>query len=172
MQLWWIIIGTLIVQEGISTTVVLLDAVHAHYSLWAIHAIWLVVTIVQIFAGYFLGKWIQGRFASSKLEQWIQKYADKLEVSIGERGEEIALLLASALVSPAATSLLASWLDLSLTRVFIFALLGDLIWYLSEWVTVFGATEIMTYVKYGAVVVFVLAVVWFVASRVGKRTEA
>jgi membrane protein YqaA with SNARE-associated domain len=168
MNLWLLIIGALTLQEGLSTTVILLDAVHAHYPLLLIHAIWLFVTVLQIVAGYFLGKWIQKRFGNSKAEQWFKKSAGKLEKSIGKQGAELALVIASALVSPAATSFLASWLDLSLTKIFIFTLLGDFLWYLSEWVTVYGATQILSDVKYGFVVLFVIAVAYIAASRLRK----
>ncbi len=118
----------------------------------------------------FLGKWIQKRFANTKAEQWFKKYAQKLDASIGKRGAELALILGGALVSPAATAFLASWLDLSLTNIMIFVVFGDFLWYLSEWVTVYGATWILADAKYGVIIVVALVIVWLVASRVRRST--
>lgn len=169
MSLWLLIIGALTLQEGLSTTVVLLEAVHNHYPLILIHLIWLVVTVAQIYLGYYIGKWIQTRYKYSKFERWLEKYARKLDDSVGKRGELLALLLASAIVSPAATALLASWLDISITRIVTFALLGDFLWYLSEWATVVGANALLTGVKYGAILVLASALIWLVLSHTKKR---
>jgi membrane protein YqaA with SNARE-associated domain len=170
MSLWLLIISALTVQEGLSTDAVLLEAVHAHYSVWIIHAIWLFVTVVQTLAGYFLGKWIRRRFADTKMERWFEKSARKLEASIGKQGEAVALVLGSAIVSPAATAFLAAWLDISLTKILAFVVLGDFIWYALTWVTVVGATTIISDLKYGVVIVFVIAVVWLIASRFRKSS--
>jgi membrane protein YqaA with SNARE-associated domain len=168
MSLWLLIISALTIQEGLSTDVILLEAVHAHYSLWLIHAIWLVVTVAQIYAGYYLGRWVRTRFANTKAERWFERSAQKLEESIGKRGEEMALVLASAIVSPAATAFLGAWLEISFTRILIFTLLGDFIWYVLTWVTVFGATQIISGLKYGLVIVCIIAVGWLLASRFQK----
>ena len=168
MSLWLLIISALTLQEGLSTDVVLLEAVRAHYSILLINLIWFFVTATQTLAGYYLGKWVQKRFANTKAERWIEKSAQKLKKSIGKRGEEVALVIGSAVVSPAATAFLAAWLDLSLLRVFIFVVLGDFIWYALTWVTVIGATRILADAKYGVVIVFVLAIVWLIASHFKK----
>lgn len=142
MSFWLIIAGTLFAQEGLLTLAVLLKAEQLHYSLLAIHAIWLIVTLFQIWLGYVIGKWIQKKFANSKFEIRLKKYAESLDHSIGKRGEAVALILMSGIVSPGLTALLGSWLNISFRNIVIFALIGDLIWYVSEWVTVIGATNI------------------------------
>src|SRR5665213_634522 len=140
MSLWWLLTVALLVQEGISTTVLLLKAYQEHYPLILIHLIWFVVTVVQIYAGYYLGKWIQTRFKNTKFELWMKKSTHRLDKHIGTSGEAIALMLVAGLVSPAIAALGASWLDISFVSVLIFALIGDLFWYVSEWATVFGVS--------------------------------
>ena len=153
MTLWLLLTVALVVQEGLSTTVLLLQAYQRHYPLYLIHILWLLLTILQIYAGYYLGKWIQKRFAGSKFESWMKKSTAKLEKMIGERGEAIALILISGIVSPAFAALGASWLEISFTKVLIFALIGDLLWYLSEWVTVIGAAHLFSDVKADSAIV-------------------
>ncbi|MBA3789196.1 hypothetical protein H0X32_02255 [Patescibacteria group bacterium] len=170
MTLWFLIIISLIVQEGLSVTVLLLKAYQLHYPLFAIHAVWLVVTVFQIYTGFYLGKWIQKRFTDSKFERWMKKAAHKLEGIIGERGEEFALIFMSALVSPALAALGASWLEISFTKVLIFGLLGDLLWYISTWITVIGAAHLLSDVKGdAAIVIGALLVLYFVFKFARKK---
>jgi hypothetical protein len=159
MTLWWLLIGALTIQEGVSTTVLLLEAHQKHYSIFLITLIWLVVTVLQIYAGFYLGKWIQKRFSGTKFEAWLKKSQQSFEKYIGKTGESFGLILVSGLVSPAVAALGASWLDISFMQVFIFALLGDFLWYLSEWITVLGLTQLVA----GAHVETIIVIIGFVA---------
>jgi membrane protein YqaA with SNARE-associated domain len=147
MSLWLLLTLALLVQEGVTTTVLLLEAYQQHYPLILIHLIWLVVTVFQIYAGYYVGKWIQKRFAGTKFESWLKKSAHSLEKHIGASGESIALVLVSGIISPVVAALGASWLEISFTRVLIFAGIGDLLWYLSEWITILGLTKLISGAK-------------------------
>lgn len=158
MSFWLVITGVLFIQEGIATLAVLLTAYQLHYPLLAIHAIWLAATVIQICLGYALGKWIQKKFADSKVEKRVKKYAESLDRSIGKRGEAVALILLSGIVSPGITAFLGSWLNVSFRNILIFAVLGDLIWYVSEWVTVIGATDIASLVRIGPLFILIAVV--------------
>ena len=171
MYLWLLITIALTVQEGLSVLAVLLRAYQLHYSLWIIHAIWLAVTIGQIFLTYFFGKWVQKSFARSRFELWIEKSARLLEKNIDSRGESVALMLLSSIISPAITAFLASWLEIPFTNVFIFALLGDFLWYVSTWATVLGAVEILLKVKEGLLVLITLAIIVVLITHFRKSRK-
>jgi membrane protein YqaA with SNARE-associated domain len=169
MSLWLLITAALTVQEGLSVLAVLLKAYQLHYSLWIIHLIWLSVTILQIVLAYFLGKWIQKRFAYSKLEVWIKKSVHKLEKSIDTNGEKIALVLLSSVLSPAIAAFAASWLEIPFGNVFIFTLLGDLFWYASTWATVLGAQQILLNAKYGLLILIGIGIIFVLISHFRKN---
>jgi membrane protein YqaA with SNARE-associated domain len=172
MSLWLLLTATLLVQEGLSTTVLLLRAYQEHYPLIAIHLIWLVVTVLQIYIGYYLGRWIQKRFKGSKFELWLKKSAHSLEKYIGTSGQALALILVAGVVSPAIAALGASWLEITFTSVLIFALIGDFIWYVSEWATVFGVTHFFGNPVIEIVVVIVGGIIFAIAVQFAKKKKA
>jgi membrane protein YqaA with SNARE-associated domain len=172
MSLWLLITIALTLQEGLSVLAVLVRAYQLHYSLWAIHAIWLAVTVIQISLAYYFGKWIQKKFKESKFERWAEKYAHKLEASIDKNGEKIALMLLSSIISPAIAAFLASWLEIPFSSVFVFALLGDAFWYASTWATVLGAFQIISIAKYGLLIVIGLAIIFVLISHFRKNRTA
>ncbi len=169
MSFWLIIAGALFVQEGLSVIVVLAEAYKMGYSLLAIHAIWLADTLVQIYLGYIFGKWIQKRFANSKFEVRLKKYAESLDTSIGKRGEAVALLLMSGVISPGITALLGSWLNVSFRNIMIFAVLGDLIWYVSEWVTIIGAEHIASLLRTGTLLILIALIAITLIVKVVRK---
>ena len=170
MSFWLIIIGTLFVQEGLSVIVVLLKAYQEHYPLLLIHAIWLIDTLVQIWLGYVIGKWIQKKFADSRFELWMKKRAALLDDSIGKRGEAVALVLLSGIVSPGLTALLGSWLNISFRNIALFALLGDFIWYASEWVTVIGTSNLASLFRTSTLLILVaITAVGLIVKVVRKK---
>jgi len=169
MSLWLLLTGALLIQEGLSVTLLLLRAYQEHYFLWAIHFIWLAVTVIQIYIGFYLGKWIQKRFANSKFERWMKKSTHRLDKYIGTSGEAIALMLVAGVVSPAIAALGAAWLDISFTSVLTFALIGDLFWYVSEWATVFGVSHLFGNSVVEIVVVVVGGIAFAVAVRFAKK---
>lgn len=169
MKLWLLIALVLTLQEGLSVLAVLLKAYQLHYSFVGITAIWLLVTVLQIALGYFLGKRIQKRFAGSKFEVWINKHAHKLEKSIDKSGEKVALVLFASIISPGIGAFLASWLDISFPTIFLYSLLGDTFWYASTWATVLGAIQILSRLKEGLIVVLVVIVLVNVLPYLLKR---
>jgi membrane protein YqaA with SNARE-associated domain len=168
MSFWLLITLALILQEGLTTIAVLFKAEQLHYSLLAINAIWLSVTILQIVIAYRLGKWTQKKFAKSKFEQWVRKSAKRLEDSIDSRGEKIALFLFALVISPFVGAFLASWLDLSFSSIFLFTFLGDALWYGSEWATVLGLQELFARAKEIGLLLIILVVFVLLAVRMFK----
>ena len=169
MSFWLLLTLALTVQEGLSTIALLLRAAQLHYSIWIISAIWLAVTVIQIIAGYYLGKWIRKRFARSKFETWVEKQAHKLERSIDKKGEMLGIAVLSSVISPAIAAFLGAWLNISFVSIFFFSLLGDLFWYASSWAYALGAITLLSRVKEGLLILIAIAIVLVVISYSTKR---
>jgi hypothetical protein len=172
MSFWLVIILTLVVQEGISTIAVLLRAEQLHYSLWAIHILWLVIASLEIAIAYRVGKLVQKSFADSKFERWVKTHVRNFEASIDKRGENVGLLLLSLIISPFVAAFLASWLDISFTNIFFFTLLGDGLWYASEWATVVGAQALLAQAKLVGLVILVVAGLAFTAFKYSRKKSS
>jgi membrane protein YqaA with SNARE-associated domain len=168
MKLWLLIALVLTIQEGFSVLATLVRASELHYSFWIISLVWLVVTILQIALGYYLGKFIQKKSKGSRFERWAEKYARKLEKSISKSGEKLALVIFSSAVSPGIGAFLASWLDISFADIFIYSLLGDLFWYLSTLATVFGVVALLSKARFGLIILICIVVVILLISYFRK----
>jgi membrane protein YqaA with SNARE-associated domain len=169
MTLWLLLAATLLVQEGIATTAIFFKAYQEHYSVIIITVLWLVLTVGQIYLAYYLGVWMKRRWANTKWEKRMESFSKQLEDSIGKYGERLALVLGSFIVSPAVTAFVAPWLDISFGNVLIFALIGDLGWYLSEWFTVVGTLHYLLKFKQGTFIVIAVGLVISIGMRLLRK---
>ncbi len=138
-----IIILALIVQEPATTDATLFQARQNHFNILLIHLIWLIATCIDIFLGFYLGKWIQKTFKGSRFEVFSNKWADKIERFIGRNGEKFVLILLGIINFPYINSFLASWLKLSFRNIFILIFIGDTIWYAIEWAINLGVRSLI-----------------------------
>jgi hypothetical protein len=169
MYLWLLIIFTLTLQEGLSVIAVLLRAYQLHYPLWIIHVIWLIATSIEITFAYYFGKWTQKSLTHPKFTHWAEKSVSLFKKSVDKNGERIALVLLSTIISPALAAFFASWLDISFGNIFVFALVGDLLWYISTWATVLGAFQIISIEKYGLLILIGIAFILVLISHFRKN---
>ncbi len=65
MNLWLLVFFAFLVQEPVSSDILLLEAYQYHYSIWIIHALFVIATLVDVAVGYLLGVWMQRRLAGS-----------------------------------------------------------------------------------------------------------
>ncbi len=166
VHLWFILGSVLLLQEPLSTTFVVLEMVRSHYSIILIHLMWVVITILQIYLGHVLGKWVQRRFHTAKVEAWITKWTGKGSDLIGKKGEKVALIFFTILTAPFFTGFVASWLPISLGNILFFTVLGSLVWYLQVWIGVYGAgrfssslqTTVISVIMIGTLVSIPLAI--------------
>lgn len=132
-SLWTFIILALFVQEPATTDAALFQARQHHLSLWLIHGIWVLATVIDIHLGYKFGQWIQQKFAGKKFTALSNRWADKVQNLIGRKGEQFALILLGIINFPYVNSFLGSWLKLNYKRIFVLLFIGDAIWYATEW---------------------------------------
>ena len=130
---WPFIITSLFVQEPATTDAAIFQIRHLHINLFLIHALWLAATVIDIWLGYALGKWIQKKFQGTKFEVWSKKWAGRVENFIGKKGEKFALILLGIINFPYANAFLASWLDIPFKNVFVLLLIGDALYWAIEW---------------------------------------
>ena len=138
MKFWLLLVAILVIQELASANAILLFAYQQHHNLWLVHGIFLAATTVDIYIGYYFGKWIQKKRPAGKLVVLAKKWAVKIESVMGMTGQKLWLLLLGALNFPHVDAFLASWLNLSFPEIFLFLFLGDLLWYVSEWLIILG----------------------------------
>ena len=141
MKFWLIAILALIIQESISTSSVMVAAYKGNHNLILFSLIFFVATISEIIIFYNVGKYLQAKKKSTKVVSWVNKYLSKANNFIGKKGKKYFLfLLSSSLFPPSATALIAAWLDISFTQIFLFIFLGNIVWYLASWMVVLGVT--------------------------------
>lgn len=143
MKLWIWIIVALLFQELVSTNVILLEAFQKHYNVWIIHLIFVVGTAVGIIVGYWLGHWVQKTFHHNKAVTYLQHRARKISKFMGKNGTRLSLVFLSIIDFNFMDSFLAAWLDVSFWEIFTFLFIGNLLWYISQWLIILG---IHTYV--------------------------
>ena len=133
MTLWLFIIAALFFQEPATTDTALFQARQNHLNLYLIHCIYIIATIIDIYGGFFIGKWIQEKFKDTRFEKFSHKWADKIENFIGRKGEKFVLILLAVINFPWANAFLASWLKISFKNVLLYIFIGNCIWYGIEW---------------------------------------
>lgn len=138
MTLWISIILALLTQELICTDSVLLCAYQQHYDFMIITALFLCATAFIIGAGFGAGKWIQKRFAGSRVVKSAERRARELEAVLGGEGSRLALVFLGAVSFNHLNAFVASWLSLPFRKVFAYLLLGDLLWYATAIGLTFG----------------------------------
>ena len=169
MKLWLIIIGSLLIQELASVNAVLLNARELGYNLWIIHGIFIVVTSFDIWLGYQIGVWFKQRLHGKKLTGYIARGAAKLDHFMGSNGKKFSLVVLGLVNFPYLNGFFIPWLATDLREAFLFILLGDSLWYVSEWLLILGVKSFVHDPYIALVAVLGLSVVLIVALRFVSR---
>jgi membrane protein YqaA with SNARE-associated domain len=171
MKLWFTIIFTFIVQELVTTNAVLLQAYEQEYNGWIIFLIFLAATTFIISLGFFLGKFVQKRFAQSKVVVYTERKVRKLESMVGKTGKRVALVSLGFANFNYINAFIASWLSLSFREVFVYLFIGDLLWYILNSLMILG---VHTYIqpKYAMIVSFGISIGIFAVSALLHKKVA
>lgn len=132
-MLWIFIVVALFIQEPATTDAAIFLVRQNDLNLWLINGIWLAATVIDIFLGYALGKWVQVRFADTRLVRWAQKWVRLIEDFIGRRGERAVVVLLGVINFPYLNAFLFSWLKLSFRNMFILLFIGNTVYWLIAW---------------------------------------
>lgn len=171
VHLWLLLAGVLLLQEPLSTTFVILEVVRAHDSIIIIHLLWIILTISQIYLGYVLGRWVQRRFFTSKVEAWITEWTSKVSALIGKKGEKVALIFFTILTAPFFTGFVASWLPISLWNILFFSILGSLVWYLQVWIGVYGAGQFSSSLQTTVISVIIIGILVSIPVAIWRKRQ-
>ncbi|MBU6500698.1 MAG: hypothetical protein KGJ89_03460 [Patescibacteria group bacterium] len=143
MYLWFLIIGTFIPQEFLSTGAVLLLARQTNFPIIFIHLIWFGATFIDMYVGYILGNLLRNSMSHTALVERVNKWSEALKSRLGEHGEKLSLFILGFMNFPYLNTFLASWLKIPMTTAFAFTFLGNFLWYVILWATVFGAAVLV-----------------------------
>lgn len=144
MTLWLLLALVFIIQEPISTSVILLEAYQSHYNLWLIHLLFTVITVGEIIIGYYLGRWIEEKFSTSRFVASLKKRVDGFSAFVGKYGKVVGLIVFIPLAFPL-TAIIVPWFEVSLTEAVIYVFIGEVIfWYAYEWLLVLGVHSFIT----------------------------
>jgi hypothetical protein len=171
MHIWLLVIGSLFLQESISTSLALLTAYRAGYSPILITVAWFFIALIEISAGFYFGKFLKKRFAGSKFETWVLKQVSNVTQVIGAENERLLLIALTILTFPTIAGLIAAWIDISLVSTLVYCMIGDLLWYAWVWVRVFGADEFAASFKEAAIGFFILGIVLSVGFRIVMKQK-
>lgn len=165
-NIWWFVIGSVIVQEPVSTDAVIFQIRHLHLNLLIVNSIWVIATVFDIWFGYTLGKFIQKKIANTKFEQKVLRLVKGVEHFMGKKGEWFTLVLLGIINFPYANSFLASWLSISKRDVFICLFIGDVLYWGIEWMINIGVRSFVKNPQLALVGVLGGAVVLSIVSKV------
>ena len=172
MKLWLLIITTMLFQELVSSNAVLLQALQLHYNIWVIHAIFVCSTLVGIWIGYYIGQWVQKTFHHNKAVSFIQKHADRVDHFMGENGIRLSLIFLSFIDFNFMDSFLSSWLKKPFWEVATFLFIGNLLWYICQWLLILG---VHTFIPnpYTAIytIVGISIIITIVVRYIGKKIK-
>ncbi|MBI2623816.1 MAG: hypothetical protein HYW65_04620 [Candidatus Liptonbacteria bacterium] len=162
---WLLIVLALFIQEPASTDAAIFQARHLGLNLWLFNSIWAAATVADIWVGYFLGKWIQKRFADGKFEKFSHTWAERVENFIGERGEKFALVLLGIINFPYLNSFLASWLKFPFKKVCILIFIGDAVYWVIAWGINLGVRSLITDSRLALYVVVGIGLIFAIVSK-------
>lgn len=166
MGLWFFIIFSLIVQEPASTDATIFLVRENHINLILIHTIWLFATLMDITIGYIIGKWIQTKSKDTKVGIWAKQWAERIEYVIGKRGEYFAIILISIINFPYLNAFILSWLNIRFRKLLILIFLGDLIYWIIEWIINIGVRNNIQNSHTVLYVVVILGLVLLIVSKI------
>ena len=144
MNFWILAFIALTFQETISTSALFAVAYNQNHSTLALNAIFIFVTLFQIFIFHSLGLKMQTKGSRNIIVDLSRIYILRADHFINRWGIKIFLVfLTSVLFPPFLTGFISSWLNLPFRKKILYILLGDCIWYITSWGIVWG-TNIIT----------------------------
>jgi hypothetical protein len=166
MHIWLIVIGTLFLQESISTSLAVLDAYKAGYSPALITLTWFLIALFEISGGFYIGKFFKEHLAGTKFEAWVLRLIDKTTNYIGAENEKLLLIALTIITLPPIAGLVGAWIDASITTTLIYCIVGDSLWFTWIWIRVLGANEFAANFKDATLIFFVAGIALSIIVRI------
>jgi len=144
MPIWLLLIAVLIPQEFASTAIVLVIALQNNFPIWAINLIWICTTLLDMYAGYMLGKFTQEKLEGTRFFRWVERWIKKGQAALGMYGEKLSLSLLGVVDFPYVNTFIGAWIGLPLNLTLLLTLAGNFIWFLFLWGTVLGLSAFVS----------------------------
>nr|WP_294948789.1 hypothetical protein [uncultured Mucilaginibacter sp.] len=145
MNFWVWALATLLIQESASTSASMTVAYQNHHNIYFFCGFFLFATIVEIIAAHRLSLYLKRKNLSIKYLKFITKYIDKAVGLVSIHEKKIFILILSSSVFPAyITTLVTSCFNLPFRTVFIYNLLGNILWFIVLWTVVIGVNKVVT----------------------------
>jgi len=142
--MWILVAAVLIPQEFATTAIVFVVALQNNFPIWAINLIWLCVTLLDMYAGYMLGKFTQEKLRGTRFFNWVERWIQKGRHALGTHGEKFSLALLGTVDFPYVNTFIGAWIGLPLNQALPLTLAGNFIWYLFLWGTVLGLSSFVS----------------------------
>ena len=167
---WLYLIPALFAQEAVTLGAALFQAQRAGISPLLINLAWLVITAVDISLGFMLGRAVQRRFRSARLERAAERFAARINTLIGKNGRRVVLTALGFVMFPYVNAFFFSWIDVPFFEVFAFIFLGDALYWSFEWAVTLGlGTVAGRSLETIYIIVLVLAVLSVVGNIAMRR---
>src|SRR3989344_5710006 len=169
-RLWFIIIGTFLIQEMALTVPILALSKEAAISIWSLFILWIIATIFDVIAAYFLGKWLQKRFKDSRIQNFFALKTVAIDQILGNKGKNFTLSMLGFFYYPYAGALVASWVNIPLSNVLLYIIVGNSLWFGVNVGVAYGifqfTTNISHIISFSIIVSLILA---FLIHRVRNK---
>jgi membrane protein YqaA with SNARE-associated domain len=171
MKTWLVVTLILIVQELVLFNGLILETYRGVYSALIITTLFFIFTALDIFIGYFLGKYVKEHWKHGKIIQLAKKWSENFHANVGRKGRKFSLFLFGNFTFPYLAAFIAAWLEMPLDDTFIYVLLGDFLSYITGWIIAAGLTSIIPNPLYSliGIVIISLIIIFFGAKFRGKK---
>ena len=144
MATWLTLSLVLIGQEAVTMSTALFEAYRLGLNLWVVHTLWVVFEIFDLVVGYAIGKWLQRRYAKSRVVTHAKRIAAALERRMGRYGKNLTLIVLGFFLFPYLSSFLISWLADPFLALAPLLFIGDALYYATVWGVALGALQTST----------------------------
>ena len=155
----------LVLQEMFTLNALVFATHHGLYPAILIHVLFVVGTIIDIVAGFYVGKFLNKKSSNSKVSMYIQKAASKFEIHTNKYKRWFALFLLGNFSFPYVNSCIAGYLGMSFWESSIFIFLGNILYYTSIWMLVLGIGVFVQKAQYSLLIGFGIILVVFLILR-------
>lgn len=143
MNGWLFVAFALISQELVAINAVIFKTYNGHYNVILIHLLFIVATLLDIWTGFYVGKFVQKKYPNGKLTRFTKKWIDKFQNYIGKKGKRLAILILGAFGFPYVNAFIVSWLNVSFREATVILTIGNMISYTLLWLIVLGITSLI-----------------------------
>ncbi len=171
MNTYLLLFLAFLLQEPISTNVLLLHAYQSHHLVWVIHLLFVIATLCDIAVFYYLGVLTHQKYKDHKFVLAIKKRTESFLSYLGKNNTRFALFLYGPIIFPL-SAFIAPWVEISFWDSFIFLFLGDLLfWYGALWFLVLGVKTLFPDPHLALVAIFVVSVLTSIGIKYLRRSK-